>query len=82
MNSPRFQQIKEHAHLVRDNRSGAVLSTDMAAVTAVRMRKQKRRKEKKTISEMQQKINTMEESMARQEKMLMVLINRNNESNN
>jgi len=66
---PRIVPIKDQEALVRDNKSGAVLNTDMSALEKYRAKRERDRK-------MQEEFNQMKNDMSEIKSLLAQLVNR------
>lgn len=60
----RLAPIKDHANLVKDLDTGAVLTVDSIEIERARARKEKRRKEKEEISQLKQDVADIKEMLS------------------
>lgn len=67
-----YYKVKDHAGLVRDSASNAILNTNMDAYHAAKLRKRKRIQSQREIAELKQEVNTLKE-------LVQELINNKNE---
>lgn len=62
-NNSRLIQIKDHANLSKDKFSGSIINTDVEGFQAFKRKKAEKAALQKTISEQNDKINTLQQEL-------------------